>query len=185
MSARDSRLSELDAQIRSPFASKLSARCRSRRSSSARMIAPPPPTSPRSTCCRAADRRAARPGVALARRNRCDPPGHRDRRSGDRVVERAGADRAAVRGLRRAARHRRGAVVATLLTLRDLTESRRVERMRADFIANASHELRTPLASFLGFIETLQGSAHADAKAREKFLAHHARAGTPNGAPDR
>ncbi len=62
-------------------------------------------------------------------------------------------------------------VVATLVTLRDLTEARRVERMRADFIANASHELRTPLASLLGFIETLQGSAHADAKARAKFLA--------------
>ena len=57
------------------------------------------------------------------------------------------------------------------MTLRDLTEARRVERMRADFIANASHELRTPLASMLGFIETLQGSAHGDARAREKFLA--------------
>jgi two-component system phosphate regulon sensor histidine kinase PhoR len=63
-----------------------------------------------------------------------------------------------------------GDVVAMLLTLRDLTEARRVERMRADFIANASHELRTPLASLLGFIETLQGSAQADAKARSKFL---------------
>src|SRR5580700_2258023 len=57
-----------------------------------------------------------------------------------------------------------------ILTLRDLTEARRVERMRVDFIANASHELRTPLASLLGFVETLQGSAHADAKARSKFL---------------
>ncbi len=64
-----------------------------------------------------------------------------------------------------------GEVVATLLTLRDLTESRRVERMRADFIANASHELRTPLASMLGFVETLQGSAHDDPQARDKFLA--------------
>ena len=63
-----------------------------------------------------------------------------------------------------------GEIVATLLTLRDLTETRRVERMRADFIANASHELRTPLASLLGFIETLQGSAHDDPRAREKFL---------------
>ena len=53
-------------------------------------------------------------------------------------------------------------VVATLLTLRDLTELRRVERLRVDFIANASHELRTPLASLLGFIETLQGSARDD-----------------------
>ena len=63
-----------------------------------------------------------------------------------------------------------GAVAAALLTLRDLTEQRRLQRMRVDFIANASHELRTPLASMLGFIETLQGSAHGDAKARDKFL---------------
>jgi two-component system phosphate regulon sensor histidine kinase PhoR len=64
-----------------------------------------------------------------------------------------------------------GAVAATLLTLRDLTAHRRLERMRVDFIANASHELRTPLASMLGFIETLQGSAHNDERARERFLA--------------
>jgi two-component system, OmpR family, phosphate regulon sensor histidine kinase PhoR len=64
-----------------------------------------------------------------------------------------------------------GEVVATLLTLRDQTEARRVERLRVDFIANASHELRTPLASLVGFIETLQGSAHDDPKARDRFLA--------------
>ena len=59
---------------------------------------------------------------------------------------------------------------AMVLTLRDLTEQRRVERMRVDFIANASHELRTPLASLLGFVETLQGAARDDVRAREKFL---------------
>ena len=59
---------------------------------------------------------------------------------------------------------------ALVLTLRDLTESLRVERMRADFIANASHELRTPLASLLGFVETLQGPARDDARARARFL---------------
>jgi two-component system, OmpR family, phosphate regulon sensor histidine kinase PhoR len=58
-----------------------------------------------------------------------------------------------------------------ILTLRDLSEARRVERMRVDFVANASHELRTPLAALSGFIETLQGSARDDAKARERFLA--------------
>src|ERR1700678_4358476 len=63
-----------------------------------------------------------------------------------------------------------GETGAALLTLRDLTEARRVERMRVDFIANASHELRTPLASLLGFIETLQGSARDDVKARDRFL---------------
>ncbi len=59
---------------------------------------------------------------------------------------------------------------ALVLTLRDLTETLRVERMRADFIANASHELRTPLASLLGFVETLQGPARDDAHARTRFL---------------
>ena len=58
-----------------------------------------------------------------------------------------------------------------LITFHDLTPLRRVEEMRADFVANASHELRTPLAALLGFIETLQGSAREDAKARERFLA--------------
>lgn len=57
-----------------------------------------------------------------------------------------------------------------LITLTDLTQQQRIERMRADFVANASHELRTPLASLLGFIETLQGPAREDAEARERFL---------------
>jgi two-component system phosphate regulon sensor histidine kinase PhoR len=57
-----------------------------------------------------------------------------------------------------------------LLSFRDLTQERRLAQMRTDFVANASHELRTPLASILGFIDTLQGSARDDAKAREKFL---------------
>lgn len=59
---------------------------------------------------------------------------------------------------------------AMIMTLRDLSEARRVERMRVDFVANASHELRTPLASLLGFVETLQGSAREDKHARDKFL---------------
>ncbi len=58
----------------------------------------------------------------------------------------------------------------TLFVMRDMSESRRVDRMRTDFIANASHELRTPLASMLGFIETLQGPAKDDPAAREQFL---------------
>jgi two-component system phosphate regulon sensor histidine kinase PhoR len=58
-----------------------------------------------------------------------------------------------------------------LLALRDLTPLRRVEEMRADFVANASHELRTPLASLSGFIETLQGPARNDPSSRDRFLA--------------
>ena len=57
-----------------------------------------------------------------------------------------------------------------LLILRDQTDVRRSERLRADFLANASHELRTPLASLAGFIETLKGHAREDPKARDKFL---------------
>ncbi|GJL97925.1 MAG: two-component sensor histidine kinase [Hyphobacterium sp.] len=58
-----------------------------------------------------------------------------------------------------------------LLVLSDETSSKRVARMRSDFLANASHELRTPLASLSGFIETLRGHARDDSEAREKFLA--------------
>jgi two-component system phosphate regulon sensor histidine kinase PhoR len=58
-----------------------------------------------------------------------------------------------------------------LMTFHDLTPLRRVEEMRADFVANASHELRTPLAALSGFIDTLQGPARDDTKARERFLA--------------
>ncbi|MBN8533134.1 MAG: two-component sensor histidine kinase [Rhizobiales bacterium] len=57
-----------------------------------------------------------------------------------------------------------------LVSLTDTTKARQVERMRADFVANASHELRTPLASILGFVETLQGPAKADEAARTRFL---------------
>jgi two-component system phosphate regulon sensor histidine kinase PhoR len=58
-----------------------------------------------------------------------------------------------------------------MLTLHDLTAAKRVEQMRADFVANVSHELRTPLASLSGFIETLQGPARNDSEAQQRFLA--------------
>jgi two-component system, OmpR family, phosphate regulon sensor histidine kinase PhoR len=57
-----------------------------------------------------------------------------------------------------------------LLAFHDLTPLRRVEEMRADFVANASHELRTPLAALSGFIDTLRGPAREDRVARERFL---------------
>jgi two-component system phosphate regulon sensor histidine kinase PhoR len=57
-----------------------------------------------------------------------------------------------------------------LLVLSDRTRERAVERMRADFVANASHELRTPLASLMGFIDTLRGPAADDPPAQQRFL---------------
>ena len=62
-----------------------------------------------------------------------------------------------------------GAVAA--LTLHDITELKRAEQTRADFIANVSHELRTPLATLTGFVETLLGPARDDPDARDRFLA--------------
>ena len=58
-----------------------------------------------------------------------------------------------------------------VIALVDQTAARRMDQMRADFVANASHEIRTPLATLIGFIETLQGPARDDAAARERFLA--------------
>ncbi|MBV8568536.1 MAG: ATP-binding protein [Methylobacteriaceae bacterium] len=66
---------------------------------------------------------------------------------------------------------RNGSIGVVVITLRDLTDARSVERMRADFVANASHELRTPLATLMGFVETLQGPARDDPPARDRFLA--------------
>jgi two-component system phosphate regulon sensor histidine kinase PhoR len=57
-----------------------------------------------------------------------------------------------------------------VITVHDLTPIRRVEEMRADFVANVSHELRTPLAALTGFIDTLRGPARDDPAARERFL---------------
>ncbi|MDP3738938.1 MAG: ATP-binding protein [Hyphomonadaceae bacterium] len=57
-----------------------------------------------------------------------------------------------------------------LVSMHDLTDIKRAEFARVDFLANASHELRTPLTSLAGFIETLRGPAKDDPKAQEKFL---------------
>jgi two-component system, OmpR family, phosphate regulon sensor histidine kinase PhoR len=58
-----------------------------------------------------------------------------------------------------------------LVVFRDVTDQEKLAQMRADFIAHASHELRTPVASLRGYVETLQGAARDDPKARERFLA--------------
>ncbi len=57
-----------------------------------------------------------------------------------------------------------------LVFLHDITAMVRVEKMRADFVANASHELRTPLTSLSGFLETIMGPARDDPEATQRFL---------------
>lgn len=75
-----------------------------------------------------------------------------------------------VTGLSNSAKRGERGIAAAILIFRDLTEAKRLDQMRADFVANASHELRTPLASLLGFIETLQGPAKNDPAALTRFL---------------
>lgn len=57
-----------------------------------------------------------------------------------------------------------------MLTLTDVTELRRLETIRRDFVANVSHELRTPLASIKAMAETLQDGALQDEEVSDRFL---------------
>ena len=60
---------------------------------------------------------------------------------------------------------------ASLVVFHDLTDVKRLETMRRDFVANVSHELRTPLAAIKSVIETLAGGALDDRRLSEDFLA--------------
>jgi len=62
-----------------------------------------------------------------------------------------------------------GARTGAVAIVQDLTELRRLERVRRDFVANASHELRTPIATIRALAETLE-TAGADAEARARFF---------------
>jgi two-component system, OmpR family, phosphate regulon sensor histidine kinase PhoR len=57
-----------------------------------------------------------------------------------------------------------------VMVLHDITELRRLERARRDFVANVSHEFRTPLTAIQGFADTLLGGALEDVQNRERFL---------------
>ncbi len=58
----------------------------------------------------------------------------------------------------------------TMLVFHDVTRIKKLEKMRADFVANVTHELKTPLTAILGFIETLQTGAIEDKETAKKFL---------------
>ncbi|MDK8182351.1 two-component system histidine kinase PnpS [Paenibacillus sp. UMB4589-SE434] len=57
-----------------------------------------------------------------------------------------------------------------LIMLQDVSDIRRLERMRSEFVANVSHELKTPIAAVKGFAETLMNGALNDPEIAQSFL---------------
>jgi two-component system phosphate regulon sensor histidine kinase PhoR len=66
---------------------------------------------------------------------------------------------------------RAGETSGAVIVLHDITDLRKLERIRRDFVANVSHEFRTPLTAIQGFAETLIGGALDDPQNRGRFLA--------------
>jgi two-component system phosphate regulon sensor histidine kinase PhoR len=65
---------------------------------------------------------------------------------------------------------RAGETSGAVIVLHDITELRKLERIRRDFVANVSHEFRTPLTAIQGFAETLIAGALDDPQNRGRFL---------------
>jgi two-component system phosphate regulon sensor histidine kinase PhoR len=63
-----------------------------------------------------------------------------------------------------------GDVESVVVVFHDLTDIRRTERMRRDFVANVSHEFKTPLTSIRGYAETLMAGAKDDPQIASDFL---------------
>jgi len=61
-------------------------------------------------------------------------------------------------------------VWGAVVVLNDITEIKKLEKMRSEFVANVSHELRTPLTSIQGFVETLKEGAINDPEKAQYFL---------------
>jgi two-component system phosphate regulon sensor histidine kinase PhoR len=63
-----------------------------------------------------------------------------------------------------------GRPIGAVIVLNDVTDFRRLEHIRRDFVANVSHELKTPITSIKGFVETLLDGAVHDPVDAERFL---------------
>ena len=64
-----------------------------------------------------------------------------------------------------------GEEAKTIMVFHDVTQLRKLERVRADFVANVTHEIKTPLTAILGFVQTLQEGALKDKTQAIRFLA--------------
>lgn len=84
------------------------------------------------------------------------------------ITFRGGTDDKIVQAIGSALMDTAGKQMGMLVVLNDITQTRRLETMRKDFVANVSHELKTPITSIKGFIETLRdGLVDDPAKSRE------------------
>ena len=63
-----------------------------------------------------------------------------------------------------------GGLSSVVAVFHDISELKKLEKVRSEFVANVSHELKTPLTSIKGFVETLQNGALGDPKTRNRFL---------------
>ena len=81
-------------------------------------------------------------------------------RQGNRVVRFSGTT----------VRYREESEVDVLLTLRDVTEERRLSQIKSDFVSNASHELRTPLTNIRGYLEAIQDAIREGTAPDPSFL---------------
>lgn len=63
-----------------------------------------------------------------------------------------------------------GDLAGAVVVLHDVTELRRLENVRREFVANVSHELKTPVTAIKGFVETLRDGALEDPKQADRFL---------------
>jgi two-component system, OmpR family, phosphate regulon sensor histidine kinase PhoR len=81
-------------------------------------------------------------------------------RTGDRTVRLAGTT----------VRYDASPGTDLLLTLRDITEEKRLARVKSDFVSNASHELRTPLTNIRGYLEAMEDALKEGAPIDPSFL---------------
>jgi two-component system phosphate regulon sensor histidine kinase PhoR len=61
-------------------------------------------------------------------------------------------------------------IIGSIVVIQDVTQIRKLEKMRSDFVSNVSHELKTPLTSIKGFVDTLKGGAIENQKTALRFL---------------
>jgi two-component system phosphate regulon sensor histidine kinase PhoR len=61
-------------------------------------------------------------------------------------------------------------IIGIIIIIQDITEIKKLENMRSEFVANVSHELKTPLTSIKGFVETLKAGAIEDSDTAIRFL---------------